>query len=242
MHQPGVTVRPLREMTGRAMFNEVFLDRGAGPGDNVIGGLNNGWAVANTTLMVERVTLGSGGGGRRRRRRDPGFGRPAPRPAGRPTSSATPPAAAGAVGVSDRQAATSPLAARASARSTTRSLRQDLVELHTLNELNRWNVARARAGQGLTGVEGNLAKLLQHATLRLARDDRRPLLGPEPRCGARRGDRRGVQELIVFSPGPSIYGGTDQVQRNIVGERGLGLPKEPGASNKVPYKDLPKNG
>ena len=60
MHQPGVEVRPLREMTGRAMFNEVFIDEARVRVVDVVGGLNNGWAVANTTLMVERASIGSG--------------------------------------------------------------------------------------------------------------------------------------------------------------------------------------
>ena len=63
MHQPGVEIRPLREITGRAMFNEVFLTDVRVPTDAAIGGLNNGWAVANTTLMFERSGLGAGGGG-----------------------------------------------------------------------------------------------------------------------------------------------------------------------------------
>ncbi len=62
MHQPGVDVRPLREMTGHAMFNETFLTDARVPTSSVIGGLNNGWAVANTTLGHERSGLGSGGG------------------------------------------------------------------------------------------------------------------------------------------------------------------------------------
>src|SRR5947209_4604699 len=62
MHQPGVEVRPLREMTGRAMFNEVFFTDARVSNDAVIGGLNNGWAVANTTLAYERAGLGAGGG------------------------------------------------------------------------------------------------------------------------------------------------------------------------------------
>jgi len=61
MNQPGVTVRPLMEMTGRALFNEVFIDEARVPDDNIIGGLNNGWAVANSTLMFERASLGSAG-------------------------------------------------------------------------------------------------------------------------------------------------------------------------------------
>ncbi len=51
----------------------------------------------------------------------------------------------------------------------------------------------------------------------------------------------GVQEVTLFSPAPAIYGGTDQVQRNIVGERVLGLPKEPGPAKETPFKDLPQN-
>src|ERR671912_979257 len=62
MRQPGVEVRPLREMTGRALFNEVFLSEARVRDDAMIGGLNNGWKVANTTLMFERTSLGAGGG------------------------------------------------------------------------------------------------------------------------------------------------------------------------------------
>ena len=61
MQQPGIEVRPLREMTGRALFNEVFLDEARVPHENVIGGLGAGWAVANSTLMFERASLGGGG-------------------------------------------------------------------------------------------------------------------------------------------------------------------------------------
>ena len=62
MRQPGVEIRPLREMTGRSMFNEVFLTDVRVPVDAAIGGVNNGWAVANTSLMFERSSLGAGGG------------------------------------------------------------------------------------------------------------------------------------------------------------------------------------
>src|SRR5205823_10241274 len=62
MHQPGVEVRPLREMTGRSLFNEVFMTEARVPDDAVIGGVNKGWAVANTTLAFEPAGLGAGGG------------------------------------------------------------------------------------------------------------------------------------------------------------------------------------
>ena len=58
MVQPGVEIRPLREMTGRALFNEVFLTDARVSDSSVIGGTNQGWAVANTTLANERAALG----------------------------------------------------------------------------------------------------------------------------------------------------------------------------------------
>src|SRR3954468_8248904 len=63
MTQPGVEIRPLKEMTGRALFNELFIDGARVHEDDIIGGLNNGWAAANTTLMAERAGLGTGGSG-----------------------------------------------------------------------------------------------------------------------------------------------------------------------------------
>ena len=63
VHQPGVDIRPLKEMTGRSMFNEVFLTDVRVRDDDAVGGVNNGWAVANTTLMFERAGLGAGAGG-----------------------------------------------------------------------------------------------------------------------------------------------------------------------------------
>ena len=49
------------------------------------------------------------------------------------------------------------------------------------------------------------------------------------------------QEMILFSPAPPIYAGSDQIQRNVVGERGLGLPREPGPDKNTPFSELPKN-
>jgi alkylation response protein AidB-like acyl-CoA dehydrogenase len=102
---------------------------------------------------------------------------------------------------------------------------------------------RARSGQNSTKVEGNLAKLLGTHTLRRAREIGNHIIGAQGMLwGGDALSKGAIQELTVFSPAPSIYGGTDQVQRNIVGERGLGLPKEPGDFRTTPYKDLPKNG
>ena len=239
MNQPGVEVRPLREMTGRAMFNEVFIDEARVPHANVIGGLHNGWAVANTTLTVERASIGSGG--------TPGLGQAIPgnkakqltRKAGdfvgAKASLTGGGANAGTVSTLRRLAASSGVSADP-------VIRQGLAELHTLTELNRMNVTRARSGQGSTGVEGNLAKMMLTHTLRRARDIGNQIIGAGGMIvGSESASGGAVQELTVFSPGPAIYGGTDQVQRNIVSERGLGLPKEPGPDKNLPFNQLLKN-
>ena len=241
MDQPGVDVRPLREMTGRAMFNEVFIDEARVPVANLIGGLNNGWAVANTTLMVERASLGSGGGGG-------GMGMALPGPiAGhldRPVGDFVNNRSAGGGGSVSGGTVTSFTAlARAQGVIDAPSVRQGLAELHTLAEVGRWNLLRAKSGQRSTKVEGNLAKLLGTHTLRRAREIGNHIIGADGMLwGTETLSKGSVQELTVFSPGPAIYGGTDQIQKNIVSERGLGLPKEPGDFRTTPYKDLPKNG
>ena len=242
MDQPGVEVRPLREMTGRAMFNEVFIDEARVPVANLIGGLNNGWAVANTTLMVERASLGSGGGG------------------GGGLGSALPGPVAGQLGrrvgdfVAVRGGAASGVAGAGSVKQfgalarqlgliDDPTIRQGLAELYTLGEVGKWNLMRARSGQQSTKVEGNLAKLLGTHTLRRAREIANHIIGAQGMLwGPDTLSNGSIQEMTVFSPGPAIYGGTDQIQKNIVSERGLGLPKEPGDFRTTPFKDLPKNG
>ena len=240
MHQPGVEVRPLREMTGHAMFNEVFIDEARVPVANLIGGLNNGWAVANTTLMVERATLGSGGGG------NIGIALPGPmtghlpRAAGDFSAAKT---ARSVASVGGNTVAQFTALARELQRDSDPVIRQGLAELHILTELNKLNIMRARSGQGSTKVEGNLAKLLLTQTLRRAREIGNQIIGANGMItGAATVSNGSVQELTVYSPGPSIYGGTDQIQKNIVSERGLGLPKEPGDFRTTPYRDLAKNG
>lgn len=225
MRQPGVDVRPLREMTGRALFNEVFIDEARVPAANVVGGLNNGWAVANTTLMVERASLGSSAGA--------GLGTAHPgqkgghltRKAGDFVGVRGEVAAAGFSGSSVHRYAQ---LARSRGLADAAVIRQGLAQLHILTELNRLNVMRARAGSARTGGEGNIAKLLSNITLRLAREVGNQIIGPHGTLWGEDALSGGaVQELTVFSPAPAIYGGTDQIQKNILGERVLGLPKEP---------------
>jgi alkylation response protein AidB-like acyl-CoA dehydrogenase len=241
MDQPGVEVRPLREMTGRALFSEVFFDDARAPDAAVLGGADQGWAVANTTLAAERAGLGSGGSGAGGAAFPGHKGGMLQQPAG---------ALAERVG---RGGAVQPSAfgrafellrdlAEKLGRRDDPMIRQRLVELYTLNELGRMTGLRVKAarasGRG-PGPEANTAKLLMSRTARLVRDLGPEVLGPE---GAIMGpDTTGggiVQEMTLFAPAPSIYGGTDEIQKNIIGERVLGLPKEPGPDKLTPFRDL----
>lgn len=241
MDQPGVEVRPLTEMTGRALFNEVFIDEARVADSALIGGLNNGWRVANTTLMVERASLGSSG-------------RKPPEPIPGPKGGVLNRRAGDFAGTSG--AATDgvpPLGldlwwwlvglARENGAITSRVLRDDLMRLYGLIEINRLSIQRAKAGGSASAATPNIAKLTMSELTRSFRDIGLRLIGAD---GMLMGDSDAqsgghIAELALFSPAPSIYGGTDQVQRNIIGERVLGLPREPGPPRDTPFSQLPKN-
>ena len=118
-------------------------------------------------------------------------------------------------------------------------IRQKLAQLYTLQELGRISALRMKSRRGLTGGEANIAKLMMSHLLRLQREVGNEIIGPFGMVTGSDTPGSGmVQDLTLFSPGPSIYGGTDQVQRNIIGERVLGLPKEPGPGKDTPFREL----
>jgi alkylation response protein AidB-like acyl-CoA dehydrogenase len=239
MLQDGVEVRPLREMTGRSIFNEVFLDEARVPHANVIGDLHGGWRVANTTLMVERSGIGGGAGGVSAAIPGPVAGH-LDRRAGdfvgdRPALSA------GGVGYRTWELLIG--LADDAGRLDDPLVRQELAGLHTSIELGRLAGQRAKAGGARTGGEGNLGKIAMTQTIHQARHVGGAVLGPGVTIDGAGAPSGGViQELTTFSPAPGIYGGTDEVQRNIIGERVLGLPKEPGPDRDTPFRELPPNG
>ena len=123
--------------------------------------------------------------------------------------------------------------------NTDPNIRQKLAKLYTLQQIGRYSSLRAKSPSQRTGGEPNIAKLMMSDLLRLQREVGHEIIGPHGMVmGADTPGGGMVQEVTLFSPGPSIYGGTDQVQRNIIGERVLGLPKEPGPAKDTPYKEL----
>jgi alkylation response protein AidB-like acyl-CoA dehydrogenase len=261
MHQPGVDVRPLREMTGHALFSEVFFSDARLSEDAVIGELNGGWAVANTTLAFERAGLGAGGGGAF------GSGASAGTAAGQLESragdfvrkgSSEPrrrggPAAAGRIGGANLLVAL----AKGNGTFADPVIRQGLARLHILSEIGRMNTERLKAtrasGGDIPGM-GNISKLVMSDIVRLSRDLGLQIVGAQGMLHAMKPeDQKVIEEATgnpflggitlqaLYAQGPPIYGGTDQIQLNVIGERALGLPKEPRDDHLKPFAEVPKN-
>ena len=237
MNQPGIEIRPIREMTGRALFNEVFIDGvHVGP-DAVVGGLGNGWAVANTTLGAERSALGGGsdaasgvvagkkGGMLDRRAGSLGEGR-------RDRSGT-------AALIGGRTADMLIRLAQERQVASDATLRQRLADLWILERIAEYTALRiraaARAGRR-PAAETSTQKLHMSKMVRATRDVGLTILGPDGTLAGPESATAGVvQEMALFSPAPSIYGGTDEIQRNIVAERVLGLPREPNPDATRPF-------
>ncbi len=262
MLQDGVDVRPLKEMTGHSLFNEVFITDARVADSALIGGLNKGWAAANTTLANERAGLGSGGGNAA----GGGMAQPGtvmgmlskrvgdlvapPETGGKKQSG-------GALGAMQGGARLLISVAKSRGVSGDATIRQDLARLYTLGELGRMNGLRMKAvkeqGGDIPGMP-NVSKLSMSQIVRLTRDLGLRIMGPGGMLHAYDGDDKaalkhatgdpfagGITEMALFAQAPPIYGGTDQVQRNIIGERVLGLPKEPSNDRTTPFSELPKN-
>jgi alkylation response protein AidB-like acyl-CoA dehydrogenase len=147
--------------------------------------------------------------------------------------------------------------ARANGVETDPVVRQGLAQLYTWEELGRMNGLRLKAVKGAGGdIPGmpNISKLSMSHIMRLSRDLGLSIAGasgmlhaydPEGRRAIVEATGRPglpiVTELALLAQAPPIYGGTDQIQRNIIGERVLGLPKEPNNDRTTPFSELPKN-
>ena len=236
MNQQGVEIRPLKEMTGRSLFNEVFIDEARVSQDDLIG-------EQRGLAGCQHHSYGGASGDRRGHGMACGSspGSIAGHLDSRPDlSSESALYCSGGVGPGTLQLLRD-LAEERDKLNDPR-IRQELVRLHTELELMRMNGQRTRNKNQQTGGEGNLAKILMTSALHRTRQLAGSILGPEMALWGEEAATGGViQEMAVFSPAPSIYGGTDEVQRNIIGERVLGLPKEPGPNKETPFSELLQN-
>jgi acyl-CoA dehydrogenase len=205
MRAPGVDVRPLRQMTGGASFNEVFFNEVRVADDMRLGDVNGGWAVALTTLMNERAAIGTMGGG------DVGMYVRAQ-------------AMARHLGVAD-----DPL------------VRDRLADVWIRGKVAGYNNQRAmdkiRAGQ-TPGPEMSISKMALVDNQRRLNEFVALVLGPRLQADTGEWGTYAWSQLVLGAPGMRIAGGSDEVMRNIVGERVLGLPKDVGIDATSPFRDL----
>ncbi len=238
LDQPGVTIRPLREMTGDAVFNEVFLDGAVVDDADLIGGEGNGWRVTQTTLHFERTGIGAGGG-------HAGFPEPGPRGGmlGRRAGDAAREEAPNAkltLGYEDVLAL-----ARSAGRAGDPLVRQQIARLYSDTRTGVWNAQRSRAEAQRGGGQAvaSIGKLTQTRIVQRAARLSAAITGAHGTLAGDDGAAGGAfTKALVFSPASSIYGGTDEIQRNIVAERTLGLPRDPAPDRDRPYGDVLRNG
>jgi alkylation response protein AidB-like acyl-CoA dehydrogenase len=203
MTTPGIDVRPLRQATGAAHFNEVFLTDVRIPADNVVGPVNGGWGVTMTTLTNERTLIGSG------------------------------------VGVGDVFGDVVRLA-REYGRSDDPIIRQDLAALYIRLQLLKylgWRIQTAISRNQQPGPESSVLKLGLSRHLTLTGDLVMALQGPRANLLDYAHAESGPWALQFLSQWASkLGGGTEQIQRNIIAERVLGMPRDTPVDKDIPFR------
>ncbi len=236
MHQPGVEVRPLRQMNGHASFSEVFLTDARVPATNVVGHRGDGWRGALTTLAHER-RFGAVRGPQLDR--NGSHGRAVQEAAAEAEEYFKTyqwyPQRAGRVDLLVE-------AARATGKTGDPVARQRIARVLSLQRAHQWTALRAEAARALgrpPGAEGSLGKLGLSDVARAAAEVHALLAGAEGLLTGPDSLLGGlVAEVLVSVPAQSIAGGTDQIQRNIIGERVLGLPREPPVDTDIPFREV----
>jgi alkylation response protein AidB-like acyl-CoA dehydrogenase len=211
MKQPGVEVRPLRQITNESHFNEVFFTDAIVPEENRLGPEGAGWGVLQTALAYERSVMGEGARGPRS-------------------------------GVAESVAEEPLIAlAREAGRLHDPLIRQDIARVIGLKRLNALNAARAKAdlAQNTSSSIMSLGKLAMSRILHEEARVRTAILGPQSLLeGPDYPRAEDANFLTLNAYFTSIGGGTDQIQKNIIGERVLGLPKEPEVDRDIPFRQV----
>ncbi len=215
MRQPGVEIRPIHQITGESEFNEVFITDARVPHANLIGEPGGGWSVLQLALAYERRLMGD-------------VARTA-RTSGEFEASTS--------GIIDM--------ARAAGKLSDSYIRQEIARVEEYAAVNRWNTRRAKATSDRLEAATllSLGKIAMSRILHETAKVQTRIIGPESMLtGADNalGDAVTFRTLNAYFT--SIGGGTDQIQRNIVGERVLGLPKEPEPYKDTAFRNLPSGG
>jgi len=240
MRQPGVEVRPLKQMNGHASFNQVFFTDADVAPEHLVGDLGGGWAVANTTLMHER--RGADGTAAAQNAESPRQGPIYDEEQAEAAITMEPykwyPQRAGRVDLVLERA-------RQTGKLDDPVVRQEIAKLLVLARSAEWTARRARAAQAQgqpPGPEGSLGKLVASHVARAAARVHTMISGADAMLAGEDAPLQGViAEVLVSVPAVSIAGGTDEIQRNIIAERVLRMPKEPGFDAARPFRDVPRN-
>ena len=208
LRSPGVEIRPIHQIDGGSHFNEVFFTDVRIPAENILGEYNNGWRQATAMLMYERVAIGSMGAG----------------------------------SISQPMYDVLVAGARANGTIDDPVVRDQLMEIYAMETTKSLIALRTRAelkAGKAPGPGGSLGKLAGSVIAWRFREIAMEMAGAGTQAWEP-GDREAaaLQLQVIGSFGASIAGGTDEIQRNIIGDRVLGLPRDISVDTNVPFKDL----
>jgi alkylation response protein AidB-like acyl-CoA dehydrogenase len=240
MRQPGVEARPLRQMNGHASFNEVFMTDAVVPAEDLMGGEGNGWAIATTTLSIERQGFARG--------RTPTASRELKEgPIYQEFAAELEIANEPYTWYPQREGRVDLVLPRAKETGAIKdpAVRQEIARLICLSSGARLAAASAAAqrksGSNEVIPAGSIGKLGASIIARQAAHVHTMISGTDAMLSGPESAEEGmIAETLISVPAISIAGGTDEIQRNIISERVLGMPKEQ-RSDTGPFRDIKRN-